>query len=72
MQFSELNREQRKEIYDKAFTFMHDHTDHVHSLFDKNTPSVAPSGSDMFKPELWKGIHWVWFLTCKGDVYTVP
>lgn len=63
LQFKEVNFNQRKEIYNNAHNFLHDHADHVHSLFDKDTPPIAPSGSDMFKPELWKGIHWIWFFT---------
>lgn len=60
--YEHLTTEAQKTVYDKAFTFMHDHADHVHNLFDNKTQAVAPSGSDMFHPELWKGIHWVWFL----------
>lgn len=62
-EYSDLTKEEQLEVYNKAFAFLHDHADHVHSLYDKKTPGVAPSGSDMFHPELWKGIHWVWFKT---------
>ena len=61
-EYKDLSTEEIKEIYNKAFTFLHDHADHVHGLFEKETPCVAPSGSDLFKPELWKGIHWAWFI----------
>lgn len=64
--YDDLSAEEQKDLYNKAHSFLHDHSDHVHNLFDKKTPSVAPSGSDMFHPELWKGIHWVWFFTSLG------
>jgi hypothetical protein len=61
-EFKDLTNEDQKVIFNNAFTFLHDHADHVHSLFDKQTPIVAPSGSDLWHPELWKGIHWAWFV----------
>lgn len=60
--FKDLNTEEKLNMYNTAHNFLHDHCEHVHSLFDKKTPAIAPSGSDMFKPELWKGIHWAWFV----------
>lgn len=62
-EYDELNLHEKTQVYNNAFTFLHDHADHVHSLFTKKTKGIAPSGSDMFKPELWKGIHWAWFLS---------
>ena len=62
MEFDDLTIDEKGEMYNKAFTFIHDHSDHVHSLFNRKTSRVAPSGSDMFHPELWKGIHWAWFI----------
>ena len=64
-EYKDLSREEIVKIDSIAFSFLHDHVDHVYGLFDKNTPSVAPSGSDLFHPELWKGIHWVWFIKSK-------
>ncbi len=61
-EYQDLSTEEIKQVYDKAFTFLHDHADHVNSLFEKTTPCIAPSGSDLFHPELWKGIHWAWFI----------
>ena len=62
MQYKDLTQEEKFEVYNKAFTFLHDHSDHVWSMVTKDKDSIAPSGSDMFHPELWKSIHWVWFL----------
>ena len=62
LDYKDTTEEQKREIYDKAFTWRHDHADHVANLIKEKGPSVAPSGSDMFRPELWKAIHWRWFL----------
>lgn len=59
----QISKEERKQVYNNAHNFLHDHYDYIHNLFDHKTPVVAPSGSDMFKPELWKDIHWAWFMT---------
>jgi hypothetical protein len=62
-EYIDLTERERWEVFNNAVNFLHDYSDHVHSSFDKETSSVAPSGSDMFHPELWKGIHWVWFFS---------
>jgi hypothetical protein len=62
--YQDLNIQERLDLYNKAFTFLHDHADPIRRLFDKKTIGIAPSGRDMFHPELWKGTHWVWFM-CK-------
>ena len=61
MTVKDLSKEELFELYNKAFTFTHDHTDTVENMVKNCEYSVAPSGSDMFRPELWKDIHWVWF-----------
>jgi hypothetical protein len=65
--FDQLVPEQQVVVYNNAFTFLHDHADYVHNLFDRHTPNVEPSGLDMFYPELWKGIHWAWFLSTEAN-----
>ena len=65
--YEQLSVEEQVSVYNKAFTFLHDHADYVHNLFTKYTPSVEPSVSDLFRPELWKGIHWVWFLKTESQ-----
>ena len=65
--YEQLKIEEQVEVYNVAFTFLHDNADHVHNLFDRRTPRIAPSGTDMFYPELWKGIHWAWFLKIEAD-----
>ena len=62
IEFKQLNNEEQQKVREKAMEWFQDHKSHVYSLIEKDTPKVAPSGSDMYKPELWKGIHWKWFL----------
>ena len=38
------------------------HMRHVHKLVKDHGPSVEPTGSDVSRPELWKAIHWRWFI----------
>jgi len=59
--YEQLTEEEQRYIYNKAFTFKHDHADHVAVLISDAKVAVAPSGYDRRHPELWKGIHWKWF-----------
>ena len=67
LQFEELDKEKQFEVYNRAFTWRHDHADHVANLLKDCKDKVAPSGSDIFRPELWKSIHWKWFLEDLSD-----
>ena len=49
MEYSDLSTEEMFEVYNKAFTFLHDHADHVHNMIKKDTPCVAPSGRDCYR-----------------------
>lgn len=62
-QFSDLTLGEIYEIREKARSFYNAHRDHVLKLYmnKRDDEGIAPSGSDMFHPELWKGIHWRWF-----------
>lgn len=66
-----LHADSRREVYEKAFTWNHDHADHVANLVYEKGPAVAPSGSDVFRPELWKGIHWRWFFELNNQPLAV-
>ena len=39
------------------------HRLHVNKMLAVNGPQVEPTGSDATRPELWKDIHWRWFMT---------
>lgn len=61
-QFIELNLDDQQVVIQNAMMFSFMHKRHVRVLTHKEENAVAPSGSDMFKPELWKGIHWKWYF----------
>lgn len=61
-QYWELSEEERKQLKDKALSWYKEHQLHVNKLVHGKKIEIAPSGSDMFRPELWKAIHWVWFF----------
>lgn len=63
--YKDTTEEQKQEIYNKAFTWRHNFADHVANLIKKENVSIEPSGSDMFKPHLWKACHWLWFSELK-------
>lgn len=57
--------EEKREIFDTACHWFHDHSYHVAGLVKDKGANVAPVGSDLFRPELWKDIHWRWFFSLK-------
>lgn len=57
----QLTKEQKIEIFKKASAFYLKYRFHVKDVMHGNKYSVPPSGSDLFKPELWKGCHWNWW-----------
>lgn len=62
LEFKDLTPKQIVTLEAVGYEWLGQHERHVWSMIRKDTPNVAPSGSDMFKPELWKDIHWKWFL----------
>lgn len=39
-----------------------DHEAHIKKLVKGSSVIMEPMGSDVGRPELWKDIHWRWFL----------
>lgn len=63
-QFNGLTESEKAEIKDKALSWYEQHKDHVDMISEGAvTDKISPSGSDLFRPELWKGIHWLWFFS---------
>lgn len=56
----ELTPEERIRVELKAARFYKAHPNHVDTLRHASDLSYPPSGSDLFRPELWKPGHWVW------------
>jgi len=46
----------------KARDWYVDHRQHVNKMLANHGPQIEPSGSDASRPELWKDIHWRWFM----------
>lgn len=38
------------------------HRQHVNDMLRDHGPDVEPGGSDAAHPELWKPMHWRWFM----------
>lgn len=53
---------EQQEIKAAAEKFFSAHKNHVAEISKDTEHVVAPSGSDLFRPELWKGIHWLWYF----------
>lgn len=60
-EWHELSREDKDKVLETAAKWCNDHTEHVNTLIDSAKEAIPPSGSDLFRPELWKGIHWLWY-----------
>lgn len=43
-----------------------EHRLHVNAMLREHGPQVEPTGSDAGRPELWKDLHWRWFIA--GEV----
>lgn len=72
IKYSDLSEEQTLEVTVVGTQYSTEHPHHVDLLihfyerdYGSKAEGVAPSGSDLFRPELWKGCHWVWFFKCK-------
>jgi siroheme synthase len=48
----------------KARAWKAEHTAHVERLMSGDPYLYRPTGSDVIRPELWKGAHWNW-LGCQ-------
>lgn len=62
IQWTDTTSSDRVMIRQRAEDYKHEHASHVHRLYKSARTAIAPSGSDLFKPELWKPIHWKWYL----------
>ena len=61
-----LTPEEKEQVYSIGIKWYSDHIEHVDAMVTqvdlKFKFSYAPSGSDIFHPELWKLPHWRYFL----------
>lgn len=61
IEFEQLSKAEQDEIVLRSAEWADNHWEHVTRLIESATACVAPSGSDLNHPELWKAIHWLWF-----------
>lgn len=62
--WQDLNKEEKEFCSKSAIDWYQKHKHHVDQLTRKyNDAGYAPSGSDMFNPELFKPAHWKWFFS---------
>ncbi len=62
---TEFEPELQAELIAKARNWRNQHLDHVTDLVSVADAEYPPSGSDAFRPELWKGAHWKWLQTVR-------
>lgn len=64
-EFDNLTEQEKESVLEKAMAWYTEHENHVDQMLELlgvRTKGIRPSGSDMFRPELWKDIHWKWFF----------
>lgn len=52
---------------ERARTWYREHRMHVNKMLSTPGTRVEPTGSDAIRPELWKDIHWRWFMTLEVE-----
>ncbi len=62
IKFEQLSQKEQEVVKSQAMAFFNPRKKEIYKGITKETPKIAPSGSDLFHPELWKTIHWKWFL----------
>jgi len=62
IEYKNLNYKEKSKLYDKAYTWKFEHQSHIEKMMEGIAFPIPPSEQDMFQPELWKGIHWKWFI----------
>ena len=62
IKFSQLNKDEQSKILSDGMKYFVKNKSTVRKSVDKNTEKSAPTGSDLYHPELWKPSHWKWFL----------
>lgn len=66
VEYTDLDGEEKLNILYLGNNWYDKNKKHVDELRKNSQNSIYPSGSDMWKPELWKGSHWNWFFELEG------
>lgn len=59
--YDDLSLEEKVAVAKLGNNFRKNHESYVANLIKIAEKEIAPSGSDLFHPELWKPMHWKWF-----------
>ena len=62
----ELDDLEKARVSVRAEAWYKEHKSHVNQLIEESSGSYSPSGSDLYRPELWKSAHWRWFKQATG------
>lgn len=62
IKYEQLNKQEQSLIQKEALVFFNTHKSKIYKQITPLTEKIAPSGSDLYHPELWKTTHWKWFL----------
>ena len=68
-EYNDLTPDEKLNVYTIAFTYVHDNADRVANLREETQDSIAPSGYDLHRPDLWKPAHWNWFHKLNPSTY---
>lgn len=67
IEYEELSKGEQHRVCKLAWNWYTEQAEHVDALMKCHDKRIAPSGSDLFHPELWKAIHWNWYMRLVDD-----
>ncbi len=65
-EFDSLSPEIRSLIFEKACDWFYLHENEITIAMNNEFVDYPPSGTDIYMPEVWKGVHWKWFMRLIG------
>lgn len=68
LQFKDCTDAEQQTILTSAHKYWKKYHSSLIKLVGDENHEVLPSGSDLFRPELWKPMHWKWFLALDKDI----
>jgi len=67
-EFEELTSREQAKVLITARQWRRAYSFHVDQLLKEEVDPYPPSGTDMFRPELWKPAMWRWFAALGSDL----
>ena len=62
LKFEQLNEAEQVRIRKTANEWLQKNKNHVYRLIEEDKNKVAPKGSDLYNPSIWKPMNWRWYL----------